>query len=404
MSLVLTPTTTSRLLELFIFLQYNNTRSIIIKTIYIPTDTTEMMDIAETSTVAVAVAVASAQEDPEAPSTPSHDIEGTPSKQRSWRCYAFMAIAILSITVGATVGGMSSNKEKNPPPAVEQDFTEFDDGYYSYVLGVIVEQAAPSALSLSDPRSPQNLALEWLAFQDTMYLRDPSALVQRYALCVLYFATGGVGFWDSEWLLEGVSECEFGGVVCHDGFKNDETQLEDGTVQQLHLGQRALVGPLPSEVGLLSNLLALDLKGNRLAGGIPEELYRLTNLKEMDLSGNELSMGISDDLQKLTDLEFLGLQDNFFVGSFPDCPPNLEYLLIAANMLTGQVADIFLGNNTALLYIDIGYNDFEGSIPAEIGHFTNLKTLSFYNTQVGGNLPTEIGLLDLGTLIRDDGR
>jgi hypothetical protein len=359
-----------------------------------------MMNIAETSDVAVAVAIA--QEDLEAPSTPSHDIDGAPSKQRSWRCYALLAIAILSLFIGVTVGVKSSKKDKSPP-TVEQDIiTDFDDGYYSYVLGVIVDQAAPSALSLSDPRSPQNLALEWLVFQDTMYLREPSTLVQRYALCVLYFATGGVGFWDSEWLLEGVSECEFGGVVCHDGFKDDETELEDGAVQQLHLGQRALVGSLPSEIGLLTNLLALDLKANRLAGGIPEELYRLTNLKEIDLSRNELSMEISDDLQKLTDLVFLSLQDNFLVGSFPDCPPNLEYLLIAGNMLTGQVANIFLGNNAALAYMDIGFNDFEGSIPAEIGHFTNLKSLGLHNTQVGGNLPTELGLLDLGTLNHDE--
>ena len=91
------------------------------------------------------------------------------------------------------------------------------------------------------------------------------------------------------------------------------------------------------------------------------------------------------------------------MGSFPDCPPNLEYLLLAGNMLTGQVADIFLGINTALVYIDIGFNDFEGSIPSEIEHFTNLKSLALYNTNVGGNLPTELGLLDLGTLKRDDG-
>ena len=358
-----------------------------------------MMDIAEISDVAVAIV----QEDLEAPSTSSHDIEGAPCKQRPWRCYAVLAVAILSLSIGATVGVKSSKKGKSPP-TVGQDFTEFDDDYYSYVLGVIVDQAAPSAISLSDPRSPQNMALEWLAFQDTMHLRKPSALVQRYALCVLYFATGGVGFWDSEWLLEGVSECEFGGVVCHDGFKNDETEMDDGTVQQLHLGQRALVGPLPPEIGLLSNLLALDLKGNRLAGSIPEEFYRLTNLQEVDLSRNELSMEISDDLQTLTDLVFLSLQDNFFVGSFPDCPPNLEYLLLAGNMLTGQVANIFLGSNNALVYIDLGFNDFEGFIPSEIEHFTNLKSLALYNTNVGGNLPTELGLLDLGTLAkRDDG-
>jgi hypothetical protein len=394
-SLVFTPTTTSGLLEL---ITSYNVRIIMMQSISIPTDTNEMMDIAETSDVAVVIA----QDDPEAPSISSHDIEGAPSKHRSWRCYALLAIAILSLSIGAAVGVKSSKKES--PPTVEQDFTDFDDGYYSYVLGVIVDQAAPSALSLSDPRSPQNLALEWLAFQDTMYLREPSALVQRYALCVLYFATGGVGFWHNEWLLEGVSECEFGGVVCHDGFKDDETELEDETVQQLHLGQRALVGSLPSEIGLLSNLLALDLKNNRLAGGIPEELYRLTNLKEIDLSRNELSMEISNDLHKFTDLVFLSLQDNFFEGSFPDYPPNLEYLLIAGNMFTGHVVDIFRGNNAALVYIDIGFNDFEGSIPAEIGHFTNLKSLGFHNTQVGGNLPSELGLLDLGTLKRGDGK
>ena len=107
------------------------------------------MDIAEISDVAVAIV----QEDREAPSTSSHDIEGAPSKQRPWRCYALLAVAILSLSIGATVGVKSSKKEKSRP-TVGQDFTDFDDGYYSYVLGVIVDQAAPSAISLSDlPKS-----------------------------------------------------------------------------------------------------------------------------------------------------------------------------------------------------------------------------------------------------------
>ena len=60
-----------------------------------------------------------------------------------------------------------------------------------------------------------------------------------------------------------------------DGVKTDD----DGRVIKLVLNYRELRGEIPAELGSLSNLRDLGLRGNYLSGEIPAELGSLSNLQ-----------------------------------------------------------------------------------------------------------------------------
>ena len=99
----------------------------------------------------------------------------------------------------------------------------------------------------------------------------------------------------------------------------------------LGLQWNSLSGELPSSIGNLRVLSALDISGNRLLGGyVPAAVWRLTSLRE------------------------LWLNECIFVGTLPE--------------------DI--GALTALTYLQLyGGNSFSGTLPPSLGNLTQLDTL-----------------------------
>ena len=53
------------------------------------------------------------------------------------------------------------------------------------------------------------------------------------------------------------------------------------TSESLTLNENKLGGPLPSEIGMLSNFVYLDVQKNRLTGEIPGEFGELTRLGKL---------------------------------------------------------------------------------------------------------------------------
>ena len=72
-----------------------------------------------------------------------------------------------------------------------------------------------------------------------------------------------------------------------------------------------MTGPIPTELGNLTNLDALYLQNNRLTGAIPAELGALPNLRQLLLSSNDLTGPIPTELGNLTNLEELWLHYNW---------------------------------------------------------------------------------------------
>ena len=183
----------------------------------------------------------------------------------------------------------------------------------------------------------------------------------RDALVALYNATNGPGWANNEnWLSEAPLD-QWSGVF---------TDC-DGTLTHLALIQNQLAGPIPSELGSLSNLTALTLIDNELTGPIPPELGNLANLTSLDLSFNQLTGPIPPELGNLSKLQFLNLGDNQLTSPIPS----------------------ELGNLSKLGALELGGNQLTGPIPSELANLANLKSLNLRNNQLAGPIPSELANL-----------
>ena len=183
----------------------------------------------------------------------------------------------------------------------------------------------------------------------------------REALVALYNATGGPNWADStNWLSEGPIG-EWYGVTA------DAT----GRVTHLDLNHNNLSGPIPAELGNLSNLRELVLWQNQLSGPIPSALQNLTALSHLDLSGNQLSGAIPSWLGNISTLIELHLESNRFTGTIPR----------------------ELGNLSKLTVLHLNHNDLKGSVPAQLQNLHQLEQMYLHRNRLAGQIPTELGNL-----------
>ena len=209
---------------------------------------------------------------------------------------------------------------------------------------------------------------------------DPDqASADSAALMALYNATGGNSWTDStNW---GTDEP----LDRWHGVRIDDA----GRVVQLDLHVNNLTGPIPPELGALTNLDTLYLYSNNLTGPIPPELGTLTNLDDLRLNSNNLTGPIPPELGALTNLDDLYLYSNNLTGSIP---PELGDLYILQNLwlginnLTGSIPPE-LGDLYNLQHLWVGNNNLTGSIPPELGSLINLTGLRAANNQLTGPLP-----------------
>ena len=93
-------------------------------------------------------------------------------------------------------------------------------------------------------------------------------------------------------------------------FSIDSTYSIDLTGQNLN-------GPIPSDIGLLTNLTSLNLSANNISGSIPPELGSLINLNYLYLQNNDLSGVIPSTFGNLIKLKRLKLYANQLTGDIP---------------------------------------------------------------------------------------
>jgi hypothetical protein len=258
---------------------------------------------------------------------------------------------------------------------------------------------------------------------------------QRQALIALYNSTDGDHWVDNtNWLGAPGTECTWHGVTC---------DASESHVIRLELDSNNLQGPLPPEMGQLTELEILNLANNRLTGTLPEPLFHLERLYNLNLNMNQLSGEIPAGLFHMSALAWLYLEDNDFSGAIPadigsssatavnlsgnqlsgsipsqvGSMPDIQFLLFEWNDLTGPLpTEIYnlaglkslglegnrlsgplspaIGNLTNLQYLHLSINEFEGGIPTEIGQLTQLTSLYLMDNHFGGALPSELGNLD----------
>ena len=230
---------------------------------------------------------------------------------------------------------------------------------------------------------------------------------EREALVALYHATNGPGWENSEnWLTDAPLDQWHGVSVDHEGSVISLMLEENGlagpippqlgsltNLSELRLYHNELSGSIPPELGGLRHLEYLGLAGNQLTGRIPPELGDMPNLISLDLGSNQLTGRIPPELGDLSNVKTLGLGDNQLTGSIPPELARLSGLFnlrLGLNQLTGPIPPE-LGNLSSLKNLDLGDNQLTGSVPPELGRLSNLETMWLDVNQLTGSIPPELG-------------
>jgi len=221
-----------------------------------------------------------------------------------------------------------------------------------------------SMLALTDTSAPQYQARMWLEKDDGAQLCpnqvEEARIIQRYIVGLIYYAFGGNNWTncraqgagscfqeDSTSIpaipfLDASHECLWFGLTCTDVPREalpsqrdivsvdtfspiTSVDISDNALsgdlfaelfyltklQELTLdGNKGISGSIPEEIGLLTDLIAVDIDDNKLSGSLPASLYQLTNLEAIDLNSNALTGTISNDIGNLQKLVVVQFDDN----------------------------------------------------------------------------------------------
>ncbi|KAL6128705.1 hypothetical protein ACLB2K_072060 [Fragaria x ananassa] len=146
----------------------------------------------------------------------------------------------------------------------------------------------------------------------------------------------------------------------------------------------------PQVIGLSSLSTLLALGRNQFTGSLPTEIGKLKNLGALDVSNNLLSGELPSGLGSCESLEALYLDGNFFSGSIPSSMKELrgiQYLDLSRNNLSGEIPQFFerFGN---LKNLNLSFNQFWGVVPTS-GIFKNATASSVAgNTRLCGGVAT----------------
>lgn len=123
--------------------------------------------------------------------------------------------------------------------------------------------------------------------------------------------------------------------------------------------------------------LAFD--GNNLTGTLPPEIGDLTGLEYLSFySGNSINGTLPEEISNLTELRVLSFEFNNFTGPIPASYANLTKLRgfwFNNNQLSGEVPSFVATSYPNLVFFDISFNNFQGTLP----DFTALQNLIYVN-------------------------
>ncbi|KAI2502061.1 hypothetical protein MHU86_12380 [Fragilaria crotonensis] len=150
-----------------------------------------------------------------------------------------------------------------------------------------------------------------------------------------------------------LAECK--AAVTFDSYRNSSAYSTNGT-------------QIPTEVGLLTQLMHFDLGGSGLTGSIPSSISNLTQLTFLSFGSNQLTETIPPSLAMLTQLTFLTFYNNSLTGSAPSSFSSL----------------------TQLTFLGFDINQMAGSIPSSFSSLSLLQRFSLNGNQFTGSIPTSL--------------
>ncbi|TKY72323.1 leucine-rich repeat receptor protein kinase [Spatholobus suberectus] len=216
-----------------------------------------------------------------------------------------------------------------------------------------------------------------------------------------------------------------GSDPCGDGW--DGIECSNSRVTSISLASMGLSGQLSSDIGLLSELLILDLSYNRnltgplpndignlkkltnllliscgFTGPIPETIGNLERLVFLSLNSNGFSGSIPAAIGNLSNIYWLDLADNQLGGTIPisngttpglDMMHNTWHFHFGKNKLSGDIPSQLFSPNMSLIHVLFESNLFTGSIPSTLGLVKTLEVVRFDVNYLNGPLPLNINNL-----------
>ncbi|XP_017437263.2 leucine-rich repeat receptor protein kinase HPCA1 isoform X2 [Vigna angularis] len=192
----------------------------------------------------------------------------------------------------------------------------------------------------------------------------------------------------------------------------DGIECTNSRITSISLASMALSGQLTSDIGLLSELVILDLSYNKnLTGPLPDNIGKLRKLRNLLLINCGFTGPIPATIGNLERLVFLSLNSNGFTGPIPAAIGNLSnvyWLDLAENQLEGSIP---ISNGTTpgldMMYntkhFHFGVNKLSGNIPAELfSSKMSLIHVLFESNRFTGSIPSTLGLVKSLEVVRFD--
>ncbi|XP_021823425.1 leucine-rich repeat receptor-like protein kinase TDR [Prunus avium] len=164
-------------------------------------------------------------------------------------------------------------------------------------------------------------------------------------------------------------------------------------LENLLLWNNSLTGVLPQSLGFSEKLVRVDVSSNNLTGPIPPNLCRGNKLVKLLLFSNRFINPLPNTLTNCTSLLRFRIQNNQINGSIPTgfgFLPNLTYVDLSSNNFTGTIPED-LGNAENLAYLNISQNPLHTVLPSNIWNAKNLQIFSASSSKLTGKIPDFIG-------------
>ncbi|PPR93887.1 hypothetical protein GOBAR_AA26781 [Gossypium barbadense] len=190
---------------------------------------------------------------------------------------------------------------------------------------------------------------------------------------------------------------------------NEITKLPSLSV--LDLGYNLLNGTIKESIGQLPNLKVLRLAGNAFDNVVISEAHfsNLTKLRSLDLSYSYLTLKISSGWSPPFQLGFMLLCSCKIGPSFPiwlRTQTALVFLDISASEISDSLPDWFWNLVDSLVYLNMSFNQINGTLPHELRYkrhldlssnnfteFVRLKVLNLADNSLSGPVPSSLGSL-----------
>lgn len=167
--------------------------------------------------------------------------------------------------------------------------------------------------------------------------------------------------------------------------------ISSQNLRYLNLSSNRLSGPLPLRI---AHCAVIDLSNNMFSGNLSRAQSWGNYVEVIDLSSNQLTGTFPNQTSQFLRLTSLRISNNSLEGVLPPVLgtyPELRVVDFSLNELSGFLPTLF--NSTKLVDINLSWNNFSGTVPAEglTPQDYSLLSLNLSHNSLAGPLPPELG-------------